>query len=229
VRQPPLFEGGSLIRLYNYRTEMYPDGFREEVGQYTKKAYWKIVRKAIHSLKRTSWIHFPYFHTTMYLLNLQTTLFPSSRILHERQPTVARSWSDSNAHLLAPDPRSSVILSCDEADFTILNYCKAKDPNVIAVVLSSDSDFNFLAAGDDITYTINYRRFWKPAARQNAHNQYVVTDNRRLHASDVFPWKTNASRHLAAIMAGVDYLPGGLASVGLWRLADNKEMASVSG
>ena len=145
-----------------------------------------------------------------------------------KREDVADAYARTNPQLChVAAMHQSVLVACaDEADLSIYRWAAVARTSHTVVVLSSDSDFNFLPRPEEVRYTVGYRK-WSGGARGRP---YVLTDNRSLHAFQPGkPWSKPEEARKAALIVGHDYQPGGLKGLGFWRLQrDSALLAGVS-
>ena len=88
------------------------------------------------------------------------------------------------------------------------------------LVLSPDSDFNYIPSSRDIFATL---RFVKFRAGSTMVNNVSLHDH-----SERWTWRTDYARVAAVMLSGHDYNPGGISNIGLTRLHESRTLVNVS-
>ena len=103
----------------------------------------------------------------------------------------------------------------DEADLCILSYARAIQHALLhAVVISNDSDFFFFPSHLEVGQVLSFRYFYNRERKLKAKRPWTITHLTALQSDGIdWPWQTNEDRWITALVAGQDYLPGGLPGV----------------
>lgn len=134
-----------------------------------------------------------------------------------------------DAPLPAPQEDICFILAANEADITILNWCRGSATSSITnVVLASDTDYNFVPPASEVPFTLSYRRFGNRRNGIAAAKPHVLTYNKHLHTHPHWVWVRDEVRHVVTLAAGHDYLPKGLKGAGLFSLSKLSSLKDVS-
>lgn len=147
---------------------------------------------------------------------------------HVLPPSVAlSSWTSANHSFSSSDAQIRWIHSLDEADLTIFNLCDHFDAQSHATsVISNDSDYLYLSPSS----LVSVISFYQPTFRRVTKRPWQLFHLPHLYDVADWPWKTRQDRIAAALLAGHDYLPSGVAGLGLRTIASylDLDVSSVS-
>ena len=96
------------------------------------------------------------------------------------------------------------------------------------LVLSPDSDFNYIPSSRDIFATLRFVKF-RAGSKRAAGSPWTMVNNVSLHDhSERWTWRTDYARVAAVMLSGHDYNPGGISNIGLTRLHESRTLVNVS-
>jgi hypothetical protein len=129
---------------------------------------------------------------------------------------VRAAYIAHNQPLLARDgPKIRFILCQDEADVSIYRYTAETPPTSISVVVSPDSDFDFIPRAAAIPYKLHMERSPKADKRR----PWVTTNNVGLQAfAPMWVWEDHAAAVTATLLNGQDYSGTGVLGLGFAKL-----------
>lgn len=131
---------------------------------------------------------------------------------------VADAYAATNPDLVSVAAmQQPIYVKClDEADISIYRWAAVASASHTVVVLSADSDFNYIPRPEEVRYTIGYRR------REEKH---ILTNNTSFHEFHIDrPWTSPEEARMTALLVGHDYWPTGLSGLGMKRLIADKAL-----
>lgn len=149
--------------------------------------------------------------------------------LEQAVPVIRQKWHHANASIINTTSSIKFVLSCDEADLTVLNLIDASDDKC-KIIVGSDSDYFFFTTPSPSTlqYTLSFSTFHDAETRSRSYKPWSVVSVSNLHAILNRQWPSHRDRFIAALMAGHDYTSSGIYGAGLLTLFAKNIVKQVS-